>query len=224
MHPTRLLVAFSSNLPDVALSIPEKCSTWSLPTPPPSLSELSTLAAPQDFLPDLARDSQRPERSSFSHVEGLRDAQTQAQARRGMLLPTVQPATLNTVSANSASLNSGSNWPWFNSISAMRGALGLARRRFSIAVTSFSGSAAIPAFAKLMWWPRLGGVGAWLVLYLMCNLALTLHNKRLLGVFPFPWTLTAVHAFSAAVGSWVCAWQGVFVSPVFVFRYSFVGV
>ncbi|KAG9080429.1 UAA transporter, partial [Ceratobasidium sp. 370] len=53
-------------------------------------------------------------------------------------------------------------------------------------------------------------VGAWLGLYLVCSLALTLHNKYLLNHFPFPWTLTAVHAFSAAIGSWGCAWRGVF--------------
>jgi len=53
-------------------------------------------------------------------------------------------------------------------------------------------------------------VGAWLGLYLVCSLALTLHNKYLLNHFPFPWTLTAVHAFSAALGSWMCAWRGVF--------------
>ncbi|KAF8607270.1 TPT-domain-containing protein [Ceratobasidium sp. AG-I] len=202
----------NSNVPDVVLSIPEKCTTWSLPTPPPSLSELSTLAATQNFQPGLPRDTPRSQRPSFSHVEGLQDAQAQTQAHRGTLLPTVQPATLNLISANSASLNSSSNWPWFNSISVMRGAIGLARRQFAVAITAFSSSSAMPTFTNppLAWWPRLTGVGAWLALYLLCNLALTLHNKRLLGVFPFPWTLTAVHAFSAAVGSWVCAWRGVF--------------
>ncbi|KAH7337704.1 triose-phosphate transporter family-domain-containing protein [Rhizoctonia solani] len=54
------------------------------------------------------------------------------------------------------------------------------------------------------------GVGSWLTLYLACNLALTLHNKYLLNDFPFPWLLTALHAFCAALGSWICVWQGVF--------------
>ncbi|CCO30557.1 putative sugar phosphate/phosphate translocator At3g11320 [Rhizoctonia solani AG-1 IB] len=53
-------------------------------------------------------------------------------------------------------------------------------------------------------------VGIWLLLYLACNLALTLHNKYLLNDFPYPWLLTALHALFAALGSWICAWQGVF--------------
>jgi hypothetical protein len=40
----------------------------------------------------------------------------------------------------------------------------------------------------------------WLVLYFILNLALTLYNKVLLVSFPYPYTLTAVHALFGLVG------------------------
>ena len=40
----------------------------------------------------------------------------------------------------------------------------------------------------------------WLILYFILNLALTLYNKVILVSFPYPYTLTAVHALFGLVG------------------------
>jgi hypothetical protein len=40
----------------------------------------------------------------------------------------------------------------------------------------------------------------WLILYFILNLALTLYNKVVLVSFPYPYTLTAVHALFGLVG------------------------
>jgi Triose-phosphate Transporter family len=54
----------------------------------------------------------------------------------------------------------------------------------------------------------------WLLAYFFFNLALTIYNKVVLnGNFPFPYTLTAVHAFCGAVGSWLCLEQNIFSMP-----------
>ena len=47
---------------------------------------------------------------------------------------------------------------------------------------------------------RLDASYTWLIIYFLCNLVLTLYNKALLTDFPFPYTLTAIHAFSGSVG------------------------
>jgi hypothetical protein len=141
---------------------------WSLPTPPPSLSELSALAA-------LGPSSPGTKLDSSTHSTG------------DDILP-----------RESIPFSSGSRL--FNCISPVWTAPGLAEIRSRVITAAR---------------PLATGVGAWLALYLVCNLALTLHNKHLLNHFPFPWTLTALHAFSAALGSWICAWRGVFVSFLF---------
>ncbi|TFK75664.1 TPT-domain-containing protein [Pluteus cervinus] len=41
----------------------------------------------------------------------------------------------------------------------------------------------------------------WLCLYFFCNLGLTLFNKGVLVHFPFPYTLSAVHALSGSLGT-----------------------
>ncbi|KAK2460795.1 hypothetical protein APHAL10511_007265 [Amanita phalloides] len=41
----------------------------------------------------------------------------------------------------------------------------------------------------------------WLALYFLFNLSLTIYNKSVLIRFPFPYTLTALHALCSAVGS-----------------------
>ncbi|KAI9313099.1 hypothetical protein BX666DRAFT_2020671 [Dichotomocladium elegans] len=48
----------------------------------------------------------------------------------------------------------------------------------------------------------------WLGMYFFFNLALTLYNKIIMSMFqfPYPWTLTAIHTFCGAVGSY-CFWQ-----------------
>lgn len=43
----------------------------------------------------------------------------------------------------------------------------------------------------------------WLVVYFLSNLALTLYNKSVLIQFPFPYTLTALHALCSTAGSTV---------------------
>ncbi|EAU83921.2 hypothetical protein CC1G_10326 [Coprinopsis cinerea okayama7 len=43
----------------------------------------------------------------------------------------------------------------------------------------------------------------WLAMYFVLNLALTLYNKIVLNHFPFPYTLTALHALCGTVGTFV---------------------
>ncbi|KAG8934205.1 UAA transporter [Tulasnella sp. 418] len=54
------------------------------------------------------------------------------------------------------------------------------------------------------WIPRLHSIsnstGMWLMWYFAFNLGLTLYNKKLLSQFPFPYTLTAVHALFSTLG------------------------
>ncbi|KAF8653394.1 hypothetical protein AX16_003966 [Volvariella volvacea WC 439] len=50
----------------------------------------------------------------------------------------------------------------------------------------------------------------WLSLYFFCNLTLTLYNKGVLVHFPFPYTLTALHAFCGSIGTAFLARLGVF--------------
>lgn len=52
----------------------------------------------------------------------------------------------------------------------------------------------------------------WLALYFAFNLGLTLYNKIVLGRFPYPYTLTALHALCGTLGSWGCMRRRVFVS------------
>jgi len=52
------------------------------------------------------------------------------------------------------------------------------------------------------------GVGIWVLLYFLANLALTIHNKWVLSRinFRFPWSLTALHIGVSGLGSWIfCA-------------------
>ncbi|KAL2041542.1 hypothetical protein N7G274_005924 [Stereocaulon virgatum] len=50
-----------------------------------------------------------------------------------------------------------------------------------------------------------------LVQYFIANLALTLFNKALMNVFPFPYLLTAVHCLFGTVGTWILHKRGYFV-------------
>ncbi|KAF8576778.1 TPT-domain-containing protein, partial [Ramaria rubella] len=50
----------------------------------------------------------------------------------------------------------------------------------------------------------------WLLLYFLFNLGLTLYNKLVLVRFPFPYTLTALHAFSGTIGSYLAMELGYF--------------
>lgn len=43
----------------------------------------------------------------------------------------------------------------------------------------------------------------WLALYFFLNLFLTLYNKSVLIHFPFPYTLTAIHALCGAIGTYI---------------------
>ncbi|EPB91397.1 hypothetical protein HMPREF1544_01718 [Mucor circinelloides 1006PhL] len=54
----------------------------------------------------------------------------------------------------------------------------------------------------------------WLGMYFFFNLSLTLYNKIILALydFPFPWTLTAIHTFCGAVGSYMF-WKGDLFQP-----------
>ncbi|GAN09056.1 conserved hypothetical protein [Mucor ambiguus] len=54
----------------------------------------------------------------------------------------------------------------------------------------------------------------WLGMYFFFNLSLTLYNKIILALyeFPFPWTLTAIHTFCGAIGSYIF-WKGNLFQP-----------
>ena len=45
----------------------------------------------------------------------------------------------------------------------------------------------------------------WLSLYFACNLGLTIYNKAIMQFanFPYPWTVTAIHCFFSAIGSYL---------------------
>ena len=51
---------------------------------------------------------------------------------------------------------------------------------------------------------------AWLLLYFSFNLLLTLSNKSVLIGFPFPYTLTALHALFSTLGGMWMRWQGLY--------------
>lgn len=51
---------------------------------------------------------------------------------------------------------------------------------------------------------------AWLVLYFMFNLGLTLFNKLVLQGFPFAWTLTAIQMLSGTIGTQIAVHRGAF--------------
>jgi hypothetical protein len=64
--------------------------------------------------------------------------------------------------------------------------------------------------AKPRHWPATSF--AWLSIYFGLNLVLTIYNKLVLvGGFPFPYTLTAIHCLFGTAGSYVCLQRGVFV-------------
>ncbi|EJD01752.1 TPT-domain-containing protein [Fomitiporia mediterranea MF3/22] len=51
---------------------------------------------------------------------------------------------------------------------------------------------------------------SWLILYFFSNLSLTLYNKFVLVRFPFPYTLTALHALCGTLGGYILMERGVF--------------
>ncbi|WVO16811.1 hypothetical protein L204_104497 [Cryptococcus depauperatus] len=53
-------------------------------------------------------------------------------------------------------------------------------------------------------------VGYWLGMYFVLNLGLTLFNKFVLVSFPFPYTLTGLHALSGCAGCYIALERGVF--------------
>ena len=53
---------------------------------------------------------------------------------------------------------------------------------------------------------------SWLSLYFTFNLLLTLSNKSVLTGFPFPYTLTAVHALCSTIGGLFLRYRGCYVS------------
>ena len=74
--------------------------------------------------------------------------------------------------------------------------------------------AAFPSPARARRWRKfLNSEPFWLTLYFLFNLGLTLYNKLVLVRFPFPYTLTALHAFSGTIGSYLAMELGYFVSP-----------
>ena len=60
----------------------------------------------------------------------------------------------------------------------------------------------------------------WLSLFFFFNLALTLYNKGVLIKFPYPYILTAIHAFFGSVGCYALHSRHVFVSDYNGFAYK----
>ena len=58
-----------------------------------------------------------------------------------------------------------------------------------------------PKLAQSGQGPRSSNPAFWIVLYFTLNLSLTLYNKYVLIHFPFPYTLTALHALCGTVGT-----------------------
>ncbi|WWC86512.1 uncharacterized protein L201_001389 [Kwoniella dendrophila CBS 6074] len=58
--------------------------------------------------------------------------------------------------------------------------------------------------------PLTDSVAFWLALYFCFNLGLTLFNKFVLVSFPFPYTLTGLHALSGCAGTYIALEQGAF--------------
>ncbi|ELU38653.1 TPT domain-containing protein [Rhizoctonia solani AG-1 IA] len=172
------------------LSAPGRSEIWSLPTPPPSLSELSVLACTTSPPPKTSQlGGGRSE-----HITNERSDQYLSidQSLPNSLLPLSYTPSHR---PNSGLRREAWPVPWFVSVTSFR----------RVPVQSFQSLAAGITRSRIT---GLGAsVGIWLALYLACNLALTLHNKYLLNDFPFPWLLTALHAFCAALGSWICVWQ-----------------
>ncbi|KAH8899927.1 TPT-domain-containing protein [Thozetella sp. PMI_491] len=50
----------------------------------------------------------------------------------------------------------------------------------------------------------------YLAVYFLCNIALTIYNKLVLGKFSYPWLLTSIHAGSASIGCYVLLTRGQF--------------
>lgn len=57
----------------------------------------------------------------------------------------------------------------------------------------------------------LNSQASWLTLYFAFNLGLTLYNKLVLVRFPFPYTLTALHALCGSLGGYVLRYRGAYV-------------
>ena len=67
--------------------------------------------------------------------------------------------------------------------------------------------------------PRLSNSPAvWLLAYFLSNLGLTLYNKSVLGYFPFPYTLSALHALAGSLGTAALARSGAFMPVVLTWR------
>ncbi|KAK7053052.1 hypothetical protein VNI00_004373 [Paramarasmius palmivorus] len=69
----------------------------------------------------------------------------------------------------------------------------------------------VPSRSSMSYCQRINGSQTyWLCLYFCFNLGLTLYNKGVLVYFPFPYTLTAVHALFGSLGSSALARAGFF--------------
>ncbi len=62
----------------------------------------------------------------------------------------------------------------------------------------------------------------WLALYFCLNLLLTLYNKSVLTSFPFPYTLTALHALCSALGGMTLRWRRVYIPKSLSHRHELV--
>ncbi|KAI7864735.1 triose-phosphate transporter family-domain-containing protein [Spinellus fusiger] len=63
---------------------------------------------------------------------------------------------------------------------------------------------------------------AWLILYFILNLTLTLYNKALLINFKYPWTLTAIHTLCGSVGCYLLYGIGAFVPTKLTMNEQFI--
>jgi hypothetical protein len=77
-----------------------------------------------------------------------------------------------------------------------------------------AGSSASWYLAGLSW----GSQFTWLCLYFSLNLFLTLSNKTVLTSFPFPYTLTAIHALCSTLGGLWLRYQSAYLPKRLDFR------
>lgn len=76
----------------------------------------------------------------------------------------------------------------------------------SVAPTRNSSSLLSRCLSRVNWTSQL----PWLGLYFSLNLFLTLSNKSVLTGFPYPYTLTAIHAFCSACGGLILRLRGLY--------------
>ncbi|KAK6905981.1 hypothetical protein I203_106816 [Kwoniella mangroviensis CBS 8507] len=109
--------------------------------------------------------------------------------------------------SNNGSSGSSSNWEKANSSFSSFGGVGSQPYFPLTGKENLLGNSPTVQPKKV---PFTDSVGFWLSLYFCFNLGLTLFNKFVLVSFPFPYTLTGLHALSGCAGTYIALEQGAF--------------